>query len=83
MCASVDDNTSHTLLKCEGKGWKIDLFANDIVKSKYICHGCENICKDAVELSCELNHEDDSIELYWFVHVGIIGHINSIYDSDC
>eukprot|EP01084_Bolivina_argentea_P020490 38104_1 len=58
------ENISHALLQYEGKGWKIDLFVNDNVKNEYVCYYCENICKDAVELSCDIDHDDDNIQLY-------------------
>eukprot|EP01084_Bolivina_argentea_P043534 80212_1 len=51
-------------LQYEAKRWKIDLFTNENVKHEYVCHDCDNICKDAVELSCDVEHDYDSIQLY-------------------
>ncbi len=58
------ENVASGLLQDEGRGWKIDLFIDDNVKMEYKCDYCANICCDAVELSCDVDHKDDTIQLY-------------------
>eukprot|EP01084_Bolivina_argentea_P020489 38098_1 len=62
--ATAANKFSDALLQNEGQGWKIDLFVNENVKAEYVCYVCHNICKDAVELSCDIDHDDDNIQLY-------------------
>eukprot|EP01084_Bolivina_argentea_P085018 153687_1 len=52
------------LLQCNGQGWNIDIFIDEHIKTEYICCFCHNVCKDAVELSCDGDHDDDAIQLY-------------------
>jgi len=35
------------------KGWNIDIFKNEVIASNYNCNICNNICRRAVELSCD------------------------------
>eukprot|EP01083_Nonionella_stella_P239263 837573_1 len=58
------DKVSSALLQDEGRGWRIDLFTDDNVKMAYKCDYCLNICKNAVELSCDVDHDDDTLQLY-------------------
>eukprot|EP01084_Bolivina_argentea_P277623 474034_1 len=58
------DKVTSALLQDEGRGWKIGLFINDNIKMEYVCDYCNNLCRNAVELSCDVDHDDDTIQLY-------------------
>eukprot|EP01083_Nonionella_stella_P196581 723192_1 len=65
--AESGNNDAIGLLKHEGRGWKIDLFVDENVKQEYVCHYCQNICCEAVELSCvdnDIEHDDEDLHLY-------------------
>ena len=49
-----------SLLKEDGKGWKMSLFEDDV--SKLLCAHCGSVPCNAAELGCD--HDDDDILMY-------------------
>ena len=46
------------------EGWKSELFVHQNKIKDYLCHKCNGICCNAVELACNIDHDDYDIYPY-------------------
>jgi hypothetical protein len=58
----MDDIAKELCFVADAQGWRKDLFIR--IDDAFICAICKNVCRDCVELSCEIEHTDEEFEVY-------------------
>ncbi len=59
MASFAEDDLSLSLIQSNGKGWNSKLAVDRNKIPELMCKSCNHICRDAVELSCDHNEEED------------------------
>eukprot|EP01084_Bolivina_argentea_P178756 308966_1 len=55
------DTSITKLLKGSGNGWKLSLFENQNKVEAYLCTSCNDVCCDAAELHCSVDHDEINV----------------------